>query len=48
MGVLTREQILKADDMTTERVPVPEWGGEVLVKSLTGRQRDEFEGSMIE
>lgn len=48
MAVLTREQILKADDITTERVAVPEWGGEVIVKSLTGRQRDEFEGSMIE
>jgi hypothetical protein len=48
MAVLTKEQILAADDIKTERVPVPEWGGEVIVKSLTGRQRDEFEGSMIE
>lgn len=48
MAILTRDDILKADDIKTERVEVPEWGGTVIVKSLTGRQRDEFEGSMIE
>jgi hypothetical protein len=48
MAILTRDEILKADDIKTERVDVPEWGGTVIVKSLTGRQRDEFEGSMIE
>ncbi len=48
MAVLTRDEILKAEDIKTERVDVPEWGGTVIVKSLTGRQRDEFEGSMIE
>jgi hypothetical protein len=48
MAILTRDEILKADDMKTERVDVPEWGGTVIVKSLSGRQRDEFEGSMIE
>jgi hypothetical protein len=48
MGVLGREQILKADDVTTEEVAVPEWGGSVLVRGLTGRQRDEFEAALIE
>lgn len=47
-GILGRDQILKADDMTTEEIAVPEWGGSVLVRGLTGRQRDEFEASMIE
>jgi hypothetical protein len=48
MALLSREAILKAEDIHTEKVEVPEWGGEVLVRGLTGRQRDEFEGSLIE
>lgn len=48
VAILGREQILKADDVTTEQVAVPEWGGTVLVRGLTGRQRDEFEASLIE
>lgn len=47
-GILGREQILKAGDVMTEEVDVPEWGGSVLVRGLTGRQRDEFETSLIE
>ncbi len=33
--LLTREQILKADDLPVEIVPVPEWGGDVAVKGLS-------------
>lgn len=40
---LTKEQILKAKDLKEETVNVPEWGGSVKVRSLTGRERDEFE-----
>lgn len=47
-AILGREQILKADDITTEEIAVPEWGGSVLVRGLTGRQRDEFEAALIE
>ena len=47
MSRLTREAILKADDLPTETVAVPEWGGEVLVRGLNGTQRDEFEASTI-
>lgn len=46
MAVLTRDQIMAAQDLATERVAVPEWGGEVLVKALTGRERDAFEASL--
>lgn len=46
MAVLTRDQIMAAEDLTTEIVPVPEWGGEVIVKALTGRERDAFEASI--
>lgn len=46
MAVLTRDQIMQADDLRTEIVAVPEWGGEVIVKALTGRERDAFEASI--
>lgn len=46
MAKLTKEQILQASDKVTEEVPVPEWGGEVLVRNLTGKERDEYEASI--
>ncbi len=46
MGLLTREDILKADDRPTETVHVPEWGGDVLVRGLDGRGRDSYFASM--
>ena len=45
--LLSRDDILKADDIRTETVPVPEWGGDVLVRGLSGRERDTFEASML-
>ncbi len=45
--LLTRDQILSADDLKSEVVSVPEWGGSVRVKTLTGSQRDEFEASIV-
>lgn len=47
MTRLSRDAILAAEDTQTEEVPVPEWGGEVLVRGMTGRERDEFESSML-
>jgi hypothetical protein len=44
---LTRDEILSADDLTSERVKVPEWGGEVIVRALTGTLRDAWETSMV-
>lgn len=43
---LGRDAILKAAALKTEDVPVPEWGGSVLVRELRGRERDEWEGSL--
>ena len=48
MGILTRDGILKHKDIATEQVEVPEWGGYVLVRGLTGRERDAFEEKMLE
>lgn len=46
-GFLSREAILAASDYKVEVVDVPEWGGQVKVKGLTGRERDEFEAGMF-
>jgi len=48
MGLLTREEILQAEDLPTEDVEVPEWGGSVLVQGLTGAERDAFESTVVE
>jgi hypothetical protein len=40
---LTREAILKAEDLQGELVEVPEWGGSVFVRCMTGTERDLFE-----
>lgn len=47
MAFLSKDDILNADDRKTVTVSVPEWGGEVLVRSLSGRERDEFEASTV-
>lgn len=39
MAILTKEQIMAAVDLEVEEVEVPQWGGSVLVKPLTARQR---------
>jgi hypothetical protein len=40
---LTRDSILNAKDLKKELVKVPEWGGEVYVRCMTGSERDAFE-----
>ena len=47
MALLTREQILSADDIKSQRVKVPEWGGDVIVRTMTGDERDEFEMAAV-
>lgn len=45
---LNRQAILAANDIKTEEVDVPEWGGTVLIKAMTGTQRDAFEASIVD
>jgi len=45
---LTKVQILSAQDIKKEKVNIPEWDGDIWVKSLTGRERDAFEKSIME
>ena len=47
MPVLTKSQILEADDLVVEEVEVPEWGGSVLVKGMSGTDRDKFEAAIV-
>lgn len=48
MALLSKQDILAANDLKTEEVHVPEWGGSVLVRTLSGRERDEFEQSTVD
>jgi len=41
--MLTREQILQADDLRHLDVDVPEWGGMVRVRVATSRERTKFQ-----
>lgn len=41
--ILTREQILAVEDIPRETVTVPEWGGEVIVRVMSGTERDAYE-----
>ena len=41
--MLTRDAILALPDLPFEAVPVPEWGGSVGVRTMSGTERDRFE-----
>lgn len=47
MTLLTRDAILKADDLPTKVVPVPEWGGDVMLRTITGYERDAYEAASM-
>lgn len=43
MTLLTKDAILAANDRETVDVEVPEWGGTVRVRALSGAERDAYE-----
>lgn len=45
--LLSKQAILAAKDIETRDVEVPEWGGRVRVKALTGSERDRFEQETV-
>lgn len=47
MAILTKEQILAADDVKRVKLEVPEWGGEVYISTMSGTARDEFETGIL-
>ncbi len=44
--VLSRDEILTAEDHKLEQIAVPEWGGIVYVRVVSGYERDQFEASL--
>ncbi|MBN50028.1 MAG: hypothetical protein CMN85_10840 [Spongiibacteraceae bacterium] len=44
--VLSRSEILEAQDMSNRLIEVPEWGGSVYVGMMRGHERDAFELAM--
>ena len=46
--VLSRKDILEVNYLTTRIVPIPEWKGDVIIKMMTGTERDQFEDSLFE
>lgn len=47
MTYLSADQILGANDLAYEDVPVPEWGGTVRVREMPGTERDKFEAQFV-
>lgn len=45
---LSKADIFNRADSCFEDVPVPEWGGIVRIKGLTGEERDAFEASTVQ
>lgn len=45
-NMLTRAAIFAAQDVKSEVVPVPEWGGSVTVQELSGNQRVRWENTV--
>jgi hypothetical protein len=43
MTLLTKEAILNCNDLPTDVVEVPQWGGSVKVRGMTAGERDRFE-----
>lgn len=48
MARIKKEDALKAQDLGREIVNVPEWGGEIELRGLSGTERDAFEASVVD
>ncbi len=46
--LLTKDQITQSDDRPTLELEVPEWGGSVRIRTLSGSQRDAFEAGILD
>lgn len=45
--MLDKSAILAAQDLKTETVSVPEWSGDVLVRTLTAAAREAYSSSLV-
>lgn len=48
MAILGRDAILSSKDLKQEVVKVPEWGGEVIVRTLSAFERVRWEESLTD
>jgi hypothetical protein len=46
--ILSKAEILAASDLETVTVDVPEWGGAVVIRAMSGLQRDLYETSLMQ
>lgn len=46
--ILSAAEILGVADLETVTVEVPEWGGSIIVRAMSGTQRDQYETSLME
>jgi len=44
---LTLSEILGSDDLKLLKVPMPEWGGDVYLRCMTGAEREEYETLLL-
>ena len=47
MALLGKNEILNIDDSQWEEIDVPEWGGQVRVRGLSGDEVDKYEASLM-
>jgi hypothetical protein len=46
--MLTKDDILAANDIPSSEILVPEWGGKVYIKTMNGAEREQFERAFEE
>lgn len=47
MALLSRSQILEAQDIKTKVIPIAEWGGDVKIKQLSAKEFNDISMSMV-
>lgn len=47
-ALLTKDQVLGADDRATAIVEVPEWGGSVKIRALSAWEQSQYEQSLMD
>lgn len=47
MALLNKDEILSINDAAFKEVEVPEWGGSVMIKTMTAGEKGKFEQKML-
>jgi hypothetical protein len=47
MAILSKAAILAANDKKTINIEVPEWNGSVVIRVMSGTERDRFEAEFV-